>query len=477
MASLDTYRAKRDPKKTPEPVPVAKRAAQARRSGPPRFVIQEHHARSLHWDFRLEREGVLVSWAVPKGLPPDRGTNHLAVHVEDHPIEYSTFEGDIPAGEYGAGKVTIWDSGVYDCDKWTENEVKVTLHGKRVDGHYGLFRTKDKQWMIHRIDPAPASWQAMPDHLAPMLATAGDLPLRDDGWGYEFKWDGMRAVVYVDGGRLRILSRGDQDLTENFPELRPLGEALGSYQSILDGEIVVFDESGRPNFEILQPRMHPGASRRRRGSEPERASFLIFDLLHFDGHSSLELPYRDRRALLESLELNGSQYATPAYFVDSGQAVMTAAMEAGLEGVVAKRLDSPYQPGRRTDQWRKIKVTRAQEVVIGGWTKGKGSRGTIGSLLLGIPGPDGLEFVGRVGTGFSQQVLTDLESRLSSSVRKTSPFTIALTRIEAPDPTWVTPKLVGEVAYREWTSAGRLRHPTWRGLRPDKKPDEVVREP
>jgi bifunctional non-homologous end joining protein LigD len=441
-------------------------------------VIQEHHARSLHWDFRLERDGVLVSWAVPKGLPMDRGVNHLAVHVEDHPIEYGSFEGRIPDHEYGAGSVTIWDRGTYECSEWTERDVKVVLHGSRVEGRYGLFRTDGDNWMIHRIDPAPAGWEPLPELVRPMLATAGGLPA-DDGWAYEFKWDGVRAVVYVDGGRIRTLSRTDRDVTASYPELRALGEALGSLQAVLDGEIVALDEQGRPSFEALQPRMNTAEpSRVRRLAERVPVTYMIFDLMHLDGHSALDIAYSERRRLLEGLELAGAHWATPPSQVGDGQVLLKAARDNGLEGVVAKHLDSLYRPGRRDPSWVKVKNFRTQSVVIGGWAGGKGHlEGELGALLLGIPEAAGLSYVGRVGTGFSDADRSALVGQLSKLGRDGSPFSNQVPRSESAGVHWVEPVLVGEVQFTEWTRTGRLRQPAWRGLRPDELPGEVAREP
>jgi len=479
VTPLERYRAKRDPKRTPEPVPFVDPSPGAYPSGST-FVIQEHHARSLHWDFRLERDGVLVSWAVPKGLPMDRGVNHLAVHVEDHPIEYGSFAGRIPDHEYGGGTVTIWDSGTYECTGWSDDEVKVRLSGTRLEGRYGLFKTDGDNWMIHRIDPAPPGWERLPDLVRPMLATtAAGLPDDDGDWAYEFKWDGVRAVVYVEGGRLRALSRTDREVTASYPELRGLGEALGSLQAVLDGEIVALDKQGRPSFEALQPRMNTAEpSRVRRLAETVPVTYMIFDLMHLDGHSALTVPYQQRRRLLESLELSGQHWATPPSETGGGRAVLEAARDAGLEGIVAKRLDSPYRPGARDPSWRKVKNFRTQSVVVGGWAAGQGHlEGDLGALLLGIPAAGGLDYVGRVGTGFSEGERSLLRRRLSALARGTSPFAGVVPRSEAAGVTWVEPQLVGEVRFTEWTRSGRLRQPAWRGLRPDQRPEDVVVEP
>ena len=473
--ALSPYRAKRRADRTPEPMGAETPARATERMS---FVIQEHHARALHWDFRLERDGVLVSWALPKGLPVDPKRNHLAVHTEDHPLEYGSFAGDIPAGEYGGGSVSIWDSGHYDCEKWSEREVMVVLHGTRAAGRYVLFQTGGTQWMIHRMDPAPDGWEPLPEGLRPMLATAAPLPASDAGWSYECKWDGVRALVAVDGGRIRITSRNDLDVTVSYPELRALGLALGSRQVLLDGEIVAFDDAGRASFSLLQQRMHVAdAAKARRLAAQVPVSYLVFDVLHVDGRSTLDLPYEERRQVLESLELAGECWATPPTFTGrSGAEVLRGALAAGIEGVVCKRLDSRYLPGRRSDQWRKVKGVRTQEVVIGGYTPGQGHRAdTIGALVVGIPGPSGLEYAGKVGTGFSDESLRMLTARFRRLARATSPFAGELPRTQVRDAVWVRPSLVGEVEFSQWTKDGRMRHPTWRGLRTDVSPGDIHR--
>jgi bifunctional non-homologous end joining protein LigD len=483
--SLADYRKKRRPGRTPEPLPdEGEPPAKTPAAGPgrPSFVIQEHHATSLHWDFRLEHDGVLASWALPKGLPVSPDENHLAVQVEDHPLEYGTFSGTIPEGEYGAGEVSIWDRGRYDCEKWRPREVMVVLHGKRAKGRYVLFPTKGKNWMIHRMDPAPEGFQPLPTRMQPMLATPGRLPPDDDGWAYEFKWDGMRVLLWIDGGRPRALSRNDNDVTGSFPELRAFAEAMGSHQALFDGELVVLGADGRPSFGQLQHRMHassPTSVRKAAASNP--VSLVIFDLLHLDGVSLLGLDYDRRRAALEDLGLAAAGWAvTPSFTSDKGTRVFQAAVDLGMEGVVAKRRKSPYQPGRRSHDWIKVKHQHMQEVVIGGFTEGNGSRqGEFGALLLGLPSTDGrrLTFVGKVGTGFSDRSRAEMASDLKRMVRATSPFDGRLPAAVEKAATWVTPRLVGEVRFSEWTGDGNLRHPVWRGRRPDKLAKDVRREP
>lgn len=446
----------------------------------PTFVIQEHHARRLHWDLRLERDGVLVSWALPRGLPDDPRRNHLAVHVEDHPFEYGSFEGTIPAGEYGAGTVAIWDRGTYEASLWTDREVKFHLHGERVDARFVLFQTDGENWMIHREDPPPSGWTPLPDLVRPMLATAGDLPSADeDAWAFEFKWDGVRTVAYAEGGRVRLMTRGDRDATASFPELRGLGEVLGSRTAILDGEVIALDEHGRPSFEALQPRLQvTAADRARRLAGRTPVTYMVFDVLHLDGHPTLDRPYEERRRLLEGLELAGARWLVPPSHAGPGADVLEAARSAGLEGVVAKRLSSPYVPGRRSRDWIKTKLVRTQEVVIGGWTEGIGTRhGRIGALLVGIPDDGGgLRYAGKVGTGFDEETLRTLQAMLTERRRNDPPFSAGLTAPDRAGANWAEPELVGEVRFSEWTKAGRLRQPSWRGLRPDKAPGEVVRE-
>lgn len=357
--------------------------------------------------------------------------------------------------------------------------MKFHLHGARVDARFVLFQTDGKNWMIHREDPAPAGWQPVPKLVRPMLATAGGLPADEDEWTYEFKWDGIRAVAYVEGGRLRLTSRSDRDVTATYPELLGMGEALGSRQVVLDGEIVALDATGRPSFEALQPRLGvTDAARARRLAERNPVTYLLFDLLHLDGTSIIDLPYRDRRRLLEATGLAGRHWAVPGAHPGPGADLVTAARRAGLEGVVAKRSDSRYRPGRRSPDWIKIKVFRTQEVVVGGWSPGRGARDRrIGALLLGVFGEEGLRYVGKVGTGFSDTTLADLQARLEPLRRLRPAFTRAVPRADATDAIWVEPVLVGEVRFADWTRAGRLRQPSWRGLRPDRVPGEVVREP
>ena len=319
-------------------------------------------------------------------------------------------------------------------------------------------------------------WTPLPRDLRPMLATAGTVPADDDSWAYEVKWDGVRAMVAVDRGRLTVTSRNGNDVTSSYPELAGLGLQLGSASVLLDGEVVAFDASGRTDFGLLQSRMHvgrPGAALRR--STP--VQLLLFDVLHLDGASLLHHSYDERRAALEGLGLDGEHWSVPSAFLGGGAAVLEATRAQGLEGVVAKKRTSTYTPGRRSDCWLKLKHVRRTSAVVAGWKPGDGGRaGRIGSLLLGVQGEQGLEFVGHVGTGFSSAVLDSLGRTLEGLRRDSSPFATPVPREHARTAVWVQPVLVAEVEYGEWTRDGRLRHPSFKGLREDVPPEEVVRE-
>jgi bifunctional non-homologous end joining protein LigD len=475
---LQAYRDKRDPERTPEPVPAGPPPGSADHTEPAggTFVIQEHHARRLHWDFRLERDGVLVSWALPKGVPDDPGVNHLAVHTEDHPLEYAGFEGSIPRGEYGGGEVTIWDRGSYETVKWAADEVKVVLHGRRLDGGWALFQTKGTQWMIHR------ERQALPVSLIPMLAVAGTMPTAGrENWALEMKWDGVRALAFIEHGALRLMSRTGRDITMAYPELKGLGSALAMRhkQLLLDGEIVVFGASGWPEFEALQPRIHVrDATQAAQLAAQLPVSYLAFDLLQLDGRPLLDRLYRERRELLDGLGISGPHWQAPPSFPgEDYDAVREVSRQHAMEGIMAKRLDSKYVAGGRSDFWRKLKNVHRQEVVVAGWKPGKGNReGQVGSLLVGVHGPEGLTYAGHVGTGFTVETLRMLTGRLAPLRRDTSPFDGDVPPEHARTAVWAEPELVIDVSFGLWTRAGRMRAPVYKGLRDDKDPAEVVRE-
>ncbi|MGH9227069.1 MAG: DNA polymerase ligase N-terminal domain-containing protein [Acidimicrobiales bacterium] len=348
MPSLAEYRRKRDFSVTPEPEPEpndAPSAPETAGTGKPRFVVQEHHARRLHWDFRLEHDGVLVPWAVPKGLPPDPRVNHLAVHTEDHPLSYFDFEGEIPKGNYGAGVVELWDQGTYHLEKWRPGEIIVVLHGRQVQGRYILFQTNEDHWMVHRMDPPQdPTREPMPYRIEPMWPVEGELPppAHDGDYGYEIAWNGLRTVVFGEGGSVRVQ---DESSTSRWPELVRLGRALGSHEAILDGELVALGEDGQPHRERLD--------RRLAGAAPESVplTYMVYDLLYLDGHPLLDEPYTERRNALAALELSGFHWQAPAHHVGDGAALLDLARQRGLAGIVAKRLDSPYRPGQQSPDW------------------------------------------------------------------------------------------------------------------------------
>jgi bifunctional non-homologous end joining protein LigD len=468
---LAPYERKRDFETTPEPAPKRRR----QKRGARRFVVQEHSARRLHWDLRLEHDGVAVSWAIPNGIPADPAEDRKAVHTEDHPLEYLEFEGEIPAGEYGGGTMRVWDRGTYAVEKWEEGKVVVDFAGERVSGRYALFRAgkAEKDWMVHRIDPPSEERDPFPESVVPMPAKPAKLPAGDDGWAAEVKWDGVRAIAYCRPGRLRLESRNLLEISSQYPEVRRLSRRLGARDAVLDGELVAFDEDGLPSFERLQQRIHQtdaAVVRRRMKSHP--VTYVIFDLLYLEGSSLMDEPYSHRRELLEGLELSGQSWQTPSYSVGHAGELLAASAERGLEGIVLKRLDGPYSPGKRNGTWLKVKNVGRQEFVIGGWQPGEGRRrNRVGSILLGYFDAGGeLRYAGKVGTGFSERDLDQLLERLAPLARETNPFA---NRRGPRKAKFVEPRLVAEIEFRELTAEGMVRHGSFKGLREDKPAEQV----
>lgn len=464
--ALAAYRNKRTASRTPEPVPHSISRSVSRRGSGDRFVIQEHHARRLHFDLRLERDGVLASWAVPKNLPDGPGRNHLAVRTEDHPLEYLTFHGTIPKGEYGAGTMTVWDTGTYDTEKWRDDEVIVHLRGDRIEGRYALIRTEKDQWLAHRMkDQSPKARSAdFPRDLAPMLATPGDVAGLDAAhWAFEGKWDGYRAIAEICDGTLRLRSRSDRDVTHEYPALAELTVILEGHDAVLDGEIVAVDSEGVTSFSLMQ-----------HGAAPE---YRVFDILYLDGVSLQRKTYDDRRRVLEALAAAAGGLLVPDLLPGDGTEALRRSTDTGWEGVVAKRRDSVYLPGKRGSAWIKEKNWLTQSVVVGGYRRGQGNRSaTFGSLLLGVQGDGGLEYVGKVGTGFDDSTLASLSEAMAGLERSTAPFVDEVPAAELRDAVWLRPELVGEVRFQAWTDGGRLRHTSWQGLRDDLDPASVRRD-
>jgi bifunctional non-homologous end joining protein LigD len=358
---LSRYQSMRDFRETPEPAGALGPPPLPSPSGQPRFVVHEHHATALHWDLRLEHDGVLASWAVPKGIPPDPRTNHLAVHTEDHPMEYLTFHAEIPEGSYGAGQMTIWDTGTYEPIKWDEREVVVIFHGRRVSGRYALFRTRGNQWMIHRMDP-PADPDRQPfpgwDAFAPMEAVPGRMPAARSrhAFGFEIAWGGRRAFVSIEGGRARMrdVSSGSTgpDITGLVPEIRALGGAVGTAEMLLDGELIVPGDDAHPDATRLAKRLAARSDNvARRLSRTDPAAFMICDLLWLEGHPTTDLAYSERRRLLDELALRGPAWQVPPSRPEEGPPLLKAASAQGLPGIVAKRLASTYRPGPAEGDW------------------------------------------------------------------------------------------------------------------------------
>src|SRR5512132_3119586 len=466
MTELAEYRRKRDPKKTPEPFGWKKKGKQ------PIFVVQRHDARRLHYDFRLERDGALASWAVPKGIPLEPGQRNLAVHVEDHPLDYAGFEGQIPQGQYGAGQVEIWDKGTYELiEEKKDGGLTVRLEGKRLQGLWALVPAKlsgdEKNWLlIKKRDEATVEREHR--RYAPMLASLAEkLPTRR-GWLYEAKWDGYRTVAYVTNGDAELRTRKDQDYTERFSAIAgAVPRALRTSNCVLDGEVCAIDEEGRTSFSAMQKGGYP-------------LVYYVFDLLDLEGGRLIDLPFVERRKRLEEILDRRHKTIQLSEAFDDGRALEQAALEQGLEGVMAKRAQSRYEPGRRSRDWLKVKPGKQrQEFVIAGYTRGQGRRsGRLGSLVLAVNQGGGLRYVGNCGTGFTEEEIDKLLKLLRPLERPDSPFQDVpkMPRVKKGDVVWVEPRLVCEVEFVEWTHDGHLRAPSYQGLREDKEAEEVHRE-
>ncbi len=525
---LAPYAAKRAFSRTPEPGP----AVVAGRGGPLLFVIQKHAARRLHYDFRLELDGILKSWAVPKGPSLDPSDKRMAVAVEDHPFEYASFEGVIPAKEYGAGRVIVWDCGVYSPDedrkysfadrKESERRVRagieqgklgIFLRGGKLKGSFALVRTATSgQWLLIKHKDAFASGEdvtlqdrsvlsgvslddlatggspprldaarlipsgaaeVMPETLAPMLAMTSDTARSDPDWVFEPKLDGYRVIAFVTGRAVRLQSRRGIDLTAQFPEIVAGLAVLGADRMILDGEIVALGPAGRPSFNALQNRAQRRAEKDIADGQRQAPAVLVcFDLLHFAGVNVRTAPYAERRRYLSQCLLPSAHIQLIHAGTDA-EALYAAAMAGGYEGVVGKRLDSIYQPGRRVGTWLKVKPVRSAEFVVGGCTKGKGAREPLGALLLGYWEDGSLRYAGHVGSGLDDATVAELTRRTPELKRQRSPFA-EKPPIHRPT-TWLEPRLVAEVNFIDWTPAGLLRAPVFARLRDDVPAQSVGR--
>jgi bifunctional non-homologous end joining protein LigD len=461
--SLDDYRKKRNPQKTSEPFP-----ASAERSSVPIFVVQRHDARRLHYDFRLERNGALASWAVPKGVPLEPGARSLAVHVEDHPLEYATFHGEIPKGQYGGGTVEIWDNGTYELLEEKRNgQLTVRLHGTRLNGRWTLVPAhldgKEENWLLIK-GRDEAVEDVVQGEYRPMLATQEGAIPRGEGWTFEVKFDGYRALAYIRAGECKLVSRNGNDLTGRFADVaKALVKAVRSPNAVVDGEVTRIDTTGRTSFSELQ-----------QGSG--QLVYYAFDLLELDGKPLVDLPLHERKERLGRLiDLRTGSVAVSEGF-DDGDALFEVAQAQHLEGIIAKRVDSTYKSGRRTREWLKVKTENTDEFVVVGYTAGAGRRaGTFGALVLAVHEGSGLRYVGNVGTGFDDAEIRKLLKLMKPLRRDAPPFgeLPKMPRVRKGDVQWVEPKLVAQVRYGEWTHDGHLRHPAYQGLRDDKAAEEV----
>jgi bifunctional non-homologous end joining protein LigD len=491
MSDLSHYQSKRNFKRTPEPADGGEVSGDTLS-----FVIQKHWASHLHYDFRLELDGTMKSWAVPKGPSFDPHDKRMAVQVEDHPIAYSSFEGEIPEGEYGAGKVMIWDRGWWEPigdpeQGLAKGNLKFELHGVKLHGKWALIRMKDHDgkkpaWLLIKekdaaarsaeeysvVDQMPdsvASKATMPASLSPQLATLVETaPSTPADWIVEVKFDGYRLLARIEGNKVKLLTRNGHDWTHKLQPLHDEIAKMGLPDGWYDGEIVVHDEAGRPDFGLLQQAFDDKNS--------HEIVYFLFDLPFHNGTDLRSLPLEQRRAKLqEVLKARSSEHVRFSNELgDDPDGILAAACKIGLEGIIAKRRDSPYV-SRRSPSWVKLKCGQRQEFVIGGYTDSAGKRSGFGSLLLGIYDSDGvLQYAGNVGTGFNERTLRDLTAQLKKLETSASPFPPKA--VAGRKPHWVTPTLVAEVSFAEWTKGGSVRHATFRGLRGDKPAVDIGRE-
>jgi bifunctional non-homologous end joining protein LigD len=527
MGSLSQYWKKRDFRATSEP-----RGKVARAGKSLAFVIQKHAARSLHYDFRLELDGTLKSWAVPKGPSLDPKVRRMAVHVEDHPLSYGDFEGVIPEGQYGAGTVIVWDRGTWEpvgdaLAGYKAGKLKFDLHGEKLNGRWNLVRMRGRSerqdpWLLIKerddearaaadydvVDelpdsviskrkragtPAKAAKKAkkakkrsngappprgaipagavkarLPLTFSPQLATLVQEAPAGEGWIYEMKFDGYRVLARVEGEDVRLFTRNGNDWSARMPRLRDEVRALGLASAWIDGEVVVLDDHGRPSFQKLQNAFDARST--------QGLVYFVFDLPHFGGHDLTRVPLIERRRVLEDALASGASphVRFSEHFDAPGRELLATACKQGLEGLIGKVADAPYV-SRRTTAWIKLKCTRRQEFVIAGYTDPRGSRNAFGSLLLGIHDREGrLVYAGNVGTGFDEARLATLKTKLDALATDKSPFHAPPRGVKGH---WVRPQLVAEVAFTEWTDDGRVRHPVFHGLRTDKEPRAITREP
>src|SRR6267143_1929889 len=486
------------------------------------FVVQKHRATRLHYDFRLAIDGTLKSWAVPKGPSLSAADKRLAVHVEDHPLEYGGFEGKIPEGSYGAGTVMVWDRGTFHVEgnldalkQLEKGEIKFNLNGEKLRGSFVLVKLrhseKGNEWLLikHKDAAEDSSWNidehdgsaltgrtleeikeelapkrranpihpaelqgarkgAMPSRVEPMLATLADRPFSDSNWLFEIKWDGVRAIARIENGALALRSRTGVDIAKRYPELASLPDALAGRQAILDGEIVALDAQGHSDFERLQERMHVRAPSENLVAQI-RVVYFAFDLLYCDGYDLREAPLLERKQLLQRLLYTSERFRFADHQLEHGKELFALAEQNGLEGIVAKRADSPYVSDR-SPYWVKLKSTTTVDAVAGGWTEARTPALPFGSLLLGLYQRKNLRFIRHVGSGFDGKKLKELSSRLKELAVPDCPFDAVPETNEKPS--WIFPALVARVKFSGWTQEHSLRHPVFLALREDARPTD-----
>lgn len=520
VADLAEYRRKRDFQKTAEP------SGSAEGAGDREFVVQKHAATRLHYDLRLELDGVLKSWAVPKGPSMNPADKRLAVQVEDHPLDYRTFEGSIPKGEYGGGEVIVWDNGTYapegalsTKDQLARGELKFRLEGEKLRGSFVLVRTRRNQgkpeWLLikHRDAFADPEWNAeahpesvmtgrtlediangvparklrgkrpawretipgaakapIPEKVSVTLAKLGEHPFSDPDWLFEIKWDGVRTVAYVRDGKTKLESRSGRDVTLEYPEFADLTKHLGATEAILDGEIVSLDEAGRSSFQKLQNRLGvQKPSTKLMQSVP--VAYYFFDLLYWNGMDLRKAPLLKRKELLQQILRVDERIRYSAHEIERGEALYEAARENGLEGILAKQINSSYSGGR-TAAWIKLKIAKELDAVVAGWTAPRGSRKYFGALVLGLYEGKDLRFIGSVGTGFDEPLQERIFEKLERLKTTRAPFQTTPDLKEKA--TWVQPELVARVKYGNWTEETHLRVPVFLGLRDDRKAEDCT---
>lgn len=454
---LEAYAKKRDFTKTPEPS-----GQQAERGGN-NFVIHRHHASHLHYDLRLEQEGVLKSWAIRKGLPPYPGVKRLAVQTEDHPRQYLTFDGKIPKGQYGAGEMWIYATGKYQITKDKKDGFYFRLSSKEVNGEYRIYKIKEKEWLWERVDPPQINY--LHDMIEPMLAETADKPPKGDEYIFELKWDGIRALVSLEDGQIRIYTRNHHDVTKQFPELQDGAKAFRATNGLFDAEIVSLDNEGKPIFKkVINRLMSSGDSTIQKLSKSAPVYCYIFDCLYMDGRPLINEPLLKRKDWLKDSIRDDTPYRV-SEVVEDGEALFEAARQHHLEGIMAKRRDSKYFVGKRSDCWIKIKVRKTAEVVIIGYTKGKGDRAsTFGALHIAEKNHE-LVYRGKVGTGFDDGLMKAIDKQLKKIKKIKKP--IAEKVLDEKSSIWIEPELFVEVSYSKLTPDKMFREPVFLRLRPD----------